>query len=159
MENYLSPVYGKTTFSPEGLEVFYTFLTEGNAGPKMKKEEAIITVYYVERQLTSIPCALAYVDNIARLYKWLMGQYYDARILEYVSKHQPKLTPKKALSVILFLQNQIGAIPEKFKLCSVCGEWFDASQEGSDDTCESCSAVICGLLKECDVACGSKEDI
>ena len=155
MENYLTCVYGKETFSPQGLEILFEFLTgqeDFGITPQinMAREQAVMSIYYIERQLTTIPKAFSALEDVVRLYNWFTGQYYDPHILDYVSSQQPVTTPKKAAAIITFFQNKIKIISPDFKQCSICGEWYDASKQEKTDnrTCDKCSDMVSDLRKE-----------
>lgn len=42
----------------------------------------------------------------------------------------PKLSKKAAESVIWFLQEITGIIPDHFEMCKECGDWFDYRNSG-----------------------------
>jgi hypothetical protein len=48
-------------------------------------------------------------------------------------KRPPKLGPKKAFSVIYYLQEQTGVLPDNWELCKTCKEPFDSEKEGDTD--------------------------
>jgi hypothetical protein len=45
-------------------------------------------------------------------------------------KHQPKLKPKVAFSVIWFLQEHMLVLPSKFEMCGSCDEIYDSHRGG-----------------------------
>lgn len=55
-------------------------------------------------------------------------------------KHPSKLGPRKAFSIIYFLQEQTGVLPDNWELCKSCKELFDADSEGNTDQmrCSEC---------------------
>jgi len=48
-----------------------------------------------------------------------------------ISKHStPKLTPKKAFTIIWYLQEHFSIFPDNIKKCSNCDELYDCNSEG-----------------------------
>lgn len=45
-------------------------------------------------------------------------------------KNPPKLSKKKAFSVIWFLQEKFPVIPDQIECCSACGELYDSYSQG-----------------------------
>lgn len=44
--------------------------------------------------------------------------------------NQPQLSHKQAFSVIWFLQEHLGILPDNVEMCSICEGLFDANHEG-----------------------------
>jgi hypothetical protein len=52
-----------------------------------------------------------------------------------IMSNQPKLNTGSAFSIIWFLQEHLGVIPDNFEKCSVCNRIYDSYSEGYD-TCD-----------------------
>lgn len=67
-------------------------------------------------------------EKIKNFFDYLQGTVPDNIKL---GKHdQLKLTPKKAMSVIWFLQEHLNIIPTNFEMCSKCKNIFDVNNSG-----------------------------
>lgn len=70
------------------------------------------------------------LESVEVLYQMLRGgELPDGMTMP--RGHQPRLTAKKAMSVIWFLQEQMGLIPDHYEACSVCEDLFDTWSEGT----------------------------
>jgi len=67
-----------------------------------------------------------YKDKIDILYKYLKGE----ELPEGVHCRMPKLSPRKAFSVIWFLQEILHVLPDNIEQCRVCKELFDTDCSG-----------------------------
>jgi len=65
------------------------------------------------------------MKRINTLYEYLQGNLPNG-----VTCYAPKLSKKKAFSVIWFLQEVINCLPQKFECCSICGDIYDSESEG-----------------------------
>jgi hypothetical protein len=67
------------------------------------------------------------IEDTQELFDFLTGQSLPDgfRIM-----HRPKLTAKKAFSVIYVLQERFGLIPDHYEQCCECGHLFDTECEG-----------------------------
>ncbi|MFH1634880.1 MAG: hypothetical protein ABIG63_12865 [Chloroflexota bacterium] len=45
-------------------------------------------------------------------------------------KHQPQLSRKQAFSIVWFLQEHMGVLPDNIEMCGICGNLFDADSGG-----------------------------
>ena len=68
---------------------------------------------------------ITYKEKIDILYRFLMGD-----IPEGVICKAPKLSPKKAFTVIWFLQEVICCLPDSIEQCDGCKNLFDSESEG-----------------------------
>lgn len=57
--------------------------------------------------------------------RYLMGE-----VPEGVKTRKLRLSRTAAMSVIWFLQEVTGALPNNFEMCCVCGEMYDDASEG-----------------------------
>lgn len=48
----------------------------------------------------------------------------------YIMPDQPKLTPRQAFSVVWFLQERLGIIPDTYEMCQICEELYDSEHGG-----------------------------
>jgi hypothetical protein len=82
------------------------------------------------------------LEQVEELYEFLMGNPPKEVFLTRLT--QPKLTARKAFSVILFLQERLHLLPDKFEQCPRCLNLFNADCEGHMGTktdrlyCDSC---------------------
>jgi len=55
-------------------------------------------------------------------------------------KHPPKLGEETAFSIIYFLQEQTGVLPDRWELCEACKSLYDSQNEGSseENRCDDC---------------------
>lgn len=68
-----------------------------------------------------------YRDKIDILYKYLQG----LELPEGVHCRMPKLSGKKAFSVIWFLQEIMHCLPSNIEQCDVCKDLFDTDSSGA----------------------------
>lgn len=65
-----------------------------------------------------------------------------------IVKRPPKIGPRRAMSVIWFIQEQMHLLPDHFEMCVTCKELFDTYVEGDYNEktgryhCDSCSRWI-----------------
>ena len=65
-------------------------------------------------------------DRLNVLYDYLCG----VKLPEGIYCKMPKLSPKKAFTVIWFLQEVMHCLPDNIEQCQDCKELFDADSEG-----------------------------
>jgi hypothetical protein len=73
------------------------------------------------------------LEQTQKLFDMLQGGELDGMTLA----EQPKLSARAAFSVIYYLQEELGIIPDTYEACAVCGELYDADCDGhvvSEDT-------------------------
>lgn len=87
-------------------------------------------------------------DKTEHLYDMLQGKDLPEG---YLMADQPNLTAEQAFSVIWFLQEHLGIIPQSFEKCDNCGALFDSNCAGhiiSDDHEDDRWYKDCGLNPE-----------
>lgn len=62
------------------------------------------------------------LDLIIELFEFLQGKEVE----HFTLKRRPKLTKNQAFTVIYYLQERMGLIPDKYEFCDGCHELFDA---------------------------------
>jgi len=83
---------------------------------------------------------------VQEFYEFLQGNIPDQ--LHFGHGHAPKMTQKKAFSIIWYLQEHFPIIPDYIERCDNCGELFDSHSEGlywetkSKHFCGSCSENV-----------------
>jgi len=65
---------------------------------------------------------------IKEFYEFLQGKKIDG--IQTPSHCTPKLTEKKAYTVIWYLQEHLRILPSNIERCNNCGELFDSDGEG-----------------------------
>lgn len=83
------------------------------------------------------------LEKMEEFYNFLMGKEIPEGMR--IPKHcQPKLTPKKAFTIIWFLQEHFRILPDNIEQCDVCRDLFDRNKSGTYDEkkqknyCEFC---------------------
>ena len=66
------------------------------------------------------------LEEVQELYDFLKGHLPK----EITMKDPPQLSPELAFSIVWFLQEHMGIIPDKFERCSVCNSIYDADDGG-----------------------------
>jgi formylmethanofuran dehydrogenase subunit E len=69
------------------------------------------------------------IEKVREFYRFLTGE----DMLDKISigrGHAPKMSEKKAFSIIWYLQEHLSIFPNTIERCSVCGELFDTNTEG-----------------------------
>lgn len=78
------------------------------------------------------------IEQTNELHKFLQGELPEG----YAISDPAKLTANQASSVIYFLQEQYGLIPDTYEMCDECSEYFDRNCEGISTktgfACECC---------------------
>lgn len=69
------------------------------------------------------------VEKLTEFYRFLTGEEMPGGI-KMSRGHAPKMTEKKAWSIIWFLQEHLSVFPDHIERCDVCGELFDGWSEG-----------------------------
>lgn len=67
------------------------------------------------------------LEQADAFYEWLQGKSCPPGI-EFQTK--PQLTEEEAFSVIYYLQEKLGVLPDKFERCRECGCLYDSDSEG-----------------------------
>jgi hypothetical protein len=94
----------------------------------MKNEEEKSYFDNLEHNLLSDEDSQEWKRRIEELYKYLRDIEKPKNI---VYPFRPKLSHDAASTIIWFLQEQTGIIPDHFEFCSVCGdEVYDSHREG-----------------------------
>lgn len=87
------------------------------------------------------------IEKVREFYRFLTGEETPETIL-LTRGHAPKMSEKKAFSIIWFLQEHLSVFPDSIERCDVCGELFDYSSDGiywetkGKHYCSSCSDVV-----------------
>ena len=68
---------------------------------------------------------LEWVDEF---YKFLQGEIPEG--MRFVRGHKVCLSPKKAMSIIWYLQEHFSILPDSIEKCDVCDRLFDSYCEG-----------------------------
>lgn len=69
------------------------------------------------------------MDQFRELFNFLTGKKIPEGLI-ISSVHKPNLTPKRAFSVIWFLQVHLGILPERCEMCCSCGSLYDPDHQG-----------------------------
>lgn len=67
------------------------------------------------------------LESVSQLYEWLQGGDDPERIH---FKTKPKLTADEAFSVIYYLQEELGILPDYYEQCRECKCLYDSYNEG-----------------------------
>lgn len=82
-------------------------------------------------------------NTIQELHDFLTGEGLPKGVT--ISKrHQPKLSPEKAMTVIWFLQEHLRIIPDIYEMCDVCKNIYDSEEQGlsfqkGGHVCDNCT--------------------
>ena len=68
------------------------------------------------------------VEWLQEFYEFLQGQVPEG--IYFGRGHAPKLSAKKAFSIIYYLQEKMPVFPDHIEKCWNCGRLFDDHQEG-----------------------------
>jgi hypothetical protein len=80
------------------------------------------------------------LEKVEELYRFLQGDEIEG----IHCKSMPRLSQRKAFSVIYFLQEHMNLVPDRFECCVRCGDLYDDHSEGHYDEktgrhyCSSC---------------------
>lgn len=83
---------------------------------------------------------------IKEFYEFLQGTQPDS--ISLVRGHAPKMTQKKAFSIIWYLQEHFPVFPCSIERCDNCGELFDTDSEGlhwetkGKNYCGACCDIV-----------------
>ena len=69
------------------------------------------------------------IEKVREFYRFLTGDDMPDKI-SIGKGHVPKMSEKKAFSIIWYLQEHLSIFPDTIERCSVCGELFDTNSEG-----------------------------
>jgi hypothetical protein len=65
---------------------------------------------------------------VQEFYKFLQGNAPNG--IQIATGHKPKLSQKKAYTIIWYLQEHFSILPDHIEQCSVCGELYDSNTQG-----------------------------
>lgn len=68
------------------------------------------------------------LEQVQEFHSWLQGKSYPNGI-EFA--HSLKLTPGEAFSVIYYLQEELGILPDNYEMCQECKDIYDGYNEGT----------------------------
>lgn len=86
------------------------------------------------------------VEWIQGFYNFLKGEVPETMTLR--RGHQPKMSEKKAFSIIYYLQEHLPVFPDRIERCDTCGFLFDSYSEGlyweskGKHYCGSCEYLV-----------------
>ena len=66
------------------------------------------------------------IERVEELFSFLQGNAVEG----ITCKSMPRLSIRKAFSVIYFLQEHMSLLPDHFEICVTCGALFDCEREG-----------------------------
>lgn len=67
------------------------------------------------------------LEKVQELFRFLAyGETPEGMIVKY----PPKVGPRKAMSIVWFLQEQMDILPDRFEMCVTCKEIYDTYTEG-----------------------------
>ena len=87
------------------------------------------------------------LEKIQEFYRFLTGEEIP-KCMSFQRGHAPKMSEKKAFSIIWYLQEHLSILPDTIERCSVCGELFDSYSEGiywqtkGKHYCDVCSDIV-----------------
>ncbi len=65
---------------------------------------------------------------ITEFYNFLQGNI--PKNIHFVRGHKPKMTAKKAMAIIWYLQEHFSILPDYIEQCDSCNNLFDSDSEG-----------------------------
>jgi len=68
------------------------------------------------------------LEWINEFYQFLQGE--SPETIKIGKTNQPKLSPKKAFTIIWYLQEHFSVLPDHIEQCSVCKELYDSNNSG-----------------------------
>ena len=68
------------------------------------------------------------LEWVSEFYKFIQGEAPEE--ISISRGHQPKLSEKKANSIIWYLQQHLRILPDNIDRCDTCGWMFDSCSEG-----------------------------
>ena len=68
------------------------------------------------------------LEWVEEFYKFLQGEIPSG--MRFGRGHKPKMSAKKAFSIIWYLQEHLPVFPDTIEVCWNCGYLFDADEEG-----------------------------
>jgi len=87
------------------------------------------------------------LEKIDEFYRFLTGDEIPEG-LTFLRGHAPKMSEKKAMSIIWYLQEHLSILPDHIEQCSVCGCLYDSYNSGlyweskGKHYCSSCSDIV-----------------
>lgn len=67
------------------------------------------------------------IEPVQKFYEWLQGGDSPEAIH---FKHKLRLTADEAFSIVYYLQEELGILPDRYEKCRECGELYDSYNEG-----------------------------
>jgi hypothetical protein len=86
------------------------------------------------------------LEKIDEFFRFLTGKVPDQ--ISLTRGHAPKMSKKKAFTIIWYLQEHLSIFPDHIDKCDNCGELFDSDSEGiywetkGKDYCGGCSDLV-----------------
>ena len=86
------------------------------------------------------------LEWIEEFYEFLQGECPES--IHFVRGHQPKLSQKKAFSIIYYLQEHFPVFPDHIERCDNCGGLFDTNCSGlywetkGQHFCDGCEQLV-----------------
>ena len=87
------------------------------------------------------------LDKVDEFYRFLTGEI-TPESLSFIRGHAPKMTEKKAFTIIWYLQEYLAILPDNIERCSECGDLYNCNSEGlywetkGKHYCGSCSDIV-----------------
>lgn len=69
------------------------------------------------------------IEKVREFYRFLTGEEMPEKI-SMGRGHAPKMSEKKAFSIIWYLQEYLSVFPDTIERCNSCGELYDSNREG-----------------------------
>lgn len=86
------------------------------------------------------------LEWVQEFYDFLQGEIPEN--MHLVRGHAPKMSPKKAMAIVWYLQEHMPVIPDTIERCDCCGELFDSYNSGlyweskGKNFCDGCSYLV-----------------
>ena len=87
------------------------------------------------------------LKKVREFYRFLTGEEIP-KCMSFTRGHAPKMSEKKAFSIIWYLQEHLSILPDTIERCDVCGELYDSNSEGiywetkGKHYCNCCSDIV-----------------
>lgn len=87
------------------------------------------------------------MDWVKEFYEFLKGEKLPKEI-QIMRGHQPKMSAKKAFTIIWYLQEHFCVLPDTIEKCDVCDKLYNTNEEGlywetkGKHYCGSCDYVV-----------------
>lgn len=69
------------------------------------------------------------IEKVREFYRFLIGEEIPSNI-SIQSGRRPKMSEKKAFSIIWYLQEHLSVFPDHIERCDICGSLYDTDSEG-----------------------------